>query len=185
VHTLVGLGYAQSNGRHFSLTPKILTLGYAYLSTAPPAARSHSLSLETHQLKVATNRAPSRFSRAMRSSTWLGRRAKRIMVGRPLGGVTLACVLHVDGACFGLQPFLRMRCAIVWRAPELQRFTPHTIVDPDSLREILNGVRRQGFALVDQELEIGLRSLAVSGVWGRRQSRGSDECQRAGRTRGC
>ena len=44
---------------------------------------------------------------------------------------------------------------------QLQRFTPHTIVDPDSLGEILNGVRRQGFALVDQELEIGLRSLAV------------------------
>jgi len=39
-------------------------------------------------------------------------------------------------------------------------FTPHTIVS-DSLREILNGVRRQGLRSLTAELEIGLRSLAV------------------------
>jgi IclR family transcriptional regulator, pca regulon regulatory protein len=37
----------------------------------------------------------------------------------------------------------------------------HTITDPDALRAVLDRVRRQGWAAVDQELEEGLRSLAV------------------------
>jgi len=41
------------------------------------------------------------------------------------------------------------------------RFTEKTICDPESLRKELVTVTKQGFAVVDQELELGLRSLAV------------------------
>jgi IclR family pca regulon transcriptional regulator len=41
------------------------------------------------------------------------------------------------------------------------RYTPRTIVAPEKLRHELDGVRRAGYAIVDQELEIGLRSIAV------------------------
>jgi IclR family pca regulon transcriptional regulator len=44
---------------------------------------------------------------------------------------------------------------------ELRALTPRTVTDADALREILDGVRRDGFAMVDQELEQGLRSAAV------------------------
>src|SRR5258708_10597548 len=41
------------------------------------------------------------------------------------------------------------------------RFTEKTVIEPEALRKELNVVAKQGFALVDQELELGLRSLAV------------------------
>ena len=41
------------------------------------------------------------------------------------------------------------------------RYTPRTIVAADKLRHELDGIRRAGYAIVDQELEIGLRSIAV------------------------
>jgi IclR family pca regulon transcriptional regulator len=44
---------------------------------------------------------------------------------------------------------------------ELKGFTPKTVSDKPALAAELNRVRAQGFALVDQELEVGLRSLAV------------------------
>jgi IclR family pca regulon transcriptional regulator len=47
------------------------------------------------------------------------------------------------------------------KAAELQRFTEKTIYDPEALRKELKNVSKQGYALVDQELEIGLRSVAV------------------------
>jgi IclR family pca regulon transcriptional regulator len=43
----------------------------------------------------------------------------------------------------------------------LRALTPHTIVQPDRLRAELARVRTQGYAVVDQELEIGLRTVAV------------------------
>ncbi|MBV8417582.1 MAG: IclR family transcriptional regulator, partial [Verrucomicrobia bacterium] len=47
------------------------------------------------------------------------------------------------------------------KTAKLQRFTDRTISDPETLRKELSSVLKQGYALVDQELEIGLRSLAV------------------------
>jgi IclR family pca regulon transcriptional regulator len=43
----------------------------------------------------------------------------------------------------------------------LERFTDHTITDPEVLRAAVAGVRARGWALVDQELEVGLRSIAA------------------------
>jgi IclR family pca regulon transcriptional regulator len=44
---------------------------------------------------------------------------------------------------------------------DLQRLTSHTLTTPDELRAELERVRTQGWALVDQELEEGLRSIAA------------------------
>jgi IclR family pca regulon transcriptional regulator len=44
---------------------------------------------------------------------------------------------------------------------DMRPLSSHTITDPDALRAVLERVRRQGWAAVDQELEEGLRSLAV------------------------
>jgi IclR family transcriptional regulator, pca regulon regulatory protein len=54
-----------------------------------------------------------------------------------------------------------------FKTAKFQRFTDKTICDPPALREELNNVLKQGYALVDQELEIGLRSLAVPVLAGR------------------
>jgi IclR family pca regulon transcriptional regulator len=47
------------------------------------------------------------------------------------------------------------------RRVKMEAFTPRTVTSVERLREILQQVRESGYALVDQELEIGLRSLAV------------------------
>jgi len=158
VHTLVGLGYAQSDGRHFSLTPKILTLGYAYLSTAPlPRVAQPFL----ERISESCNESCSLSILEGDEVVYLARSArKRIMsVDLSVGSLLPAYCTSMGRVLLAALPEDEM-CNRLARA-KLQQFTPHTIVDPDALREILNGVRRQGFAIVDQELEIGLRSLAV------------------------
>jgi IclR family pca regulon transcriptional regulator len=47
------------------------------------------------------------------------------------------------------------------RRVKLQRYTEHTITDRKALAAELEAIRRQGYAIVDQELELGLRSCAV------------------------
>jgi IclR family pca regulon transcriptional regulator len=44
---------------------------------------------------------------------------------------------------------------------KLERHTPHTIVDKAELTAELTRIARTGYAIVDQELELGLRSMAV------------------------
>ena len=46
-------------------------------------------------------------------------------------------------------------------AAKLQSFTPYTTIDKSELRALIQKVRRNGYSLVDQELEIELRSIAV------------------------
>ncbi len=50
--------------------------------------------------------------------------------------------------------------AYLARTP-LDRLTANTVTDPDALRTELERVRAQGYSIVDQELEDGLRSVAV------------------------
>ena len=45
--------------------------------------------------------------------------------------------------------------------PSTQRITATTVVDPTQVRAAIRAVRTQGYAVLDQELELGLRSLAV------------------------
>lgn len=47
------------------------------------------------------------------------------------------------------------------RVPDLAPLTPHTVTDPAAFAQVLAEVRRQGYALVSEELEEGLRSIAV------------------------
>ncbi len=44
---------------------------------------------------------------------------------------------------------------------EFTRYTERTLTSVEKLRQVLVSVRREGYALVDQELELGLRSMAV------------------------
>lgn len=158
LHTLVELGYAHRSGHNFSLSPKILTLGYAYLSTAPLPR------IAQPYLERISERAGESCSLSILEGNqvvYLARSArKRIMsvdlaVGSLLPayctsmGRVLLAALTDEEAERRLNNTLR---------PQL---TPHTVVALGPLLEILKGVRERGFALVDQELEIGLRSIAV------------------------
>ncbi|XVQ84429.1 IclR family transcriptional regulator [Microbispora siamensis] len=156
--TLAGLGYVRTDGRLFSLSPRVLELGYAYLSSLslPEVALPHleRLVAEVHESAsvsvlddtdiVYVARVPT--ARIMRVTIAIGTRFPAYCTS--MGRVLLA----------GLPP--EDLDAYLARA-DLERLTPHTTTSPVALRTALDRVRTQGWAMVDQELEEGLRSIAA------------------------
>ena len=158
LRTLVPLGYMRSDGSRFALRPKILELGYAYLSslTLPEVAMPHleelvarvressSVSELDGEDVVYIARVPTK--RIMTVAISVGTRFPAYATS--MGRVMLA---HRDGAW--LEEYLR--------TATFTHLTGHTITDAGSLRTELERIRERGWALVDQELEEGLRSIAA------------------------
>ena len=156
--TLADLGYVRSDGKRFALTPRVLDLGYAYLSSQslPEVAEPHleRLAAEVHESSsvsvldgddiVYVGRVPT--SRIMRVAINVGTRFPAYATS--MGRVLLA----------GLEP--DALDAYLARA-DITPITTRAITGTDALRAELDRVRSQGWALVDQELEEGLRSIAV------------------------
>jgi IclR family pca regulon transcriptional regulator len=158
LHTLVQLGYVWTDGRTFALTPRVLELGFSYLSSVslPEIAQPHleRLVAEIHESAsvsvldgediVYVARVPT--SRIMTVSINIGTRfpAYATSMGR-------AMLAHLP------EPELDQYLERVRLAP----LGPHTLTTVESLRAELARVKTQGWALVDQELEAGLRSIAV------------------------
>jgi IclR family pca regulon transcriptional regulator len=156
--TLQRLGYVSADGRRFRLTPKILSLGYSYLSSldfwefAEPimealVERVHescSASVLDGDDIVYVLRVPTR--RIMSINLGIGTRLPAYAAS--MGRVLLAALSENE-----LDAFLERTT----RAP----MTAATVTERGELKAILGDVRRRGWALVDQELEEGLRSIAV------------------------
>lgn len=156
--TLVELGYVRTDGKHFALTPRVLELGYAYLSSLslPEIAEPHlerlaaqvressSVSVLDGDEIVYVGRVPT--SRIMRVAINVGTRFPAYATS--MGRVLLAALS--DEA---LDAYLA-------RA-DVRPLTERAISAPEPLRAELERVREQGWALVDQELEEGLRSIAA------------------------
>ncbi|MBM7459089.1 IclR family transcriptional regulator domain-containing protein [Rhodococcus coprophilus] len=156
--TLVELGYVRTDGSQFWLTPRVLELGYTYLSalSLPDVARPHLESL-AEQVEESTSvsvldgddvvyiaRVPVR--RIMTVSITLGTRF-------PAHATSMGRVLLAGLEPEELEKYLA-------RA-ELTRMTSRTLTTIDDLRTEIEKVRTDGYAIVDQELEEGLRSLAA------------------------
>lgn len=158
LHTLAELGYVRTDGRLFSLRPRVLELGYAYLSSLslPEVAGPHmerlveqvhescSLSVLDGADVVYVARVPAK--RIMTVAISVGTRF-------PAYATSMGRVLLAHAEADWLDEYLR--------TVELNRLTPRTLTDPDKLRAVLRRVRSRGFCLVDEELEEGLRSIAV------------------------
>jgi IclR family pca regulon transcriptional regulator len=156
--TLAELGYVRAEDRRFVLTPRILELGYAFLSslTLPQLAQPHLRELvervhESSSVSVLDGadivyvaREPTQ--RIMTVTISLGTRFPAFATS--MGRVLLAGLSDPE-----LDDFL-LRV-------ELRPFTVATVTDKSLLRQEVERARRQGWALVDQELEDGLRSIAV------------------------
>jgi IclR family transcriptional regulator, pca regulon regulatory protein len=156
--TLVELGYVRSNGREFSLRPRVLELGYAFLSGMSflEVAQPHVEEMVTALQESATVgvldgdevvcvlRVPAR--RIMIVAIAVGTRLPAYATS--MGRVLLA----------GLEPEEFERYLDRLR---LEPLTSHTVSDVDELRTVIVQTRERGYALVDQELEEGLRSVGV------------------------
>ena len=156
--TLARLGYVRTDGRYFSLTPRVLELGYAYLSSLslPEVAEPHlealvaevnessSVSVLDGEDVVYVARVP--VSRIMTVAISVGTRFPAYATS--MGRVLLAGLPDDE-----LEAYLSK--------VDLARLTSKTVGSPSALRSELAKVRAQGFALVDQELEEGLRAVAA------------------------
>jgi IclR family transcriptional regulator, pca regulon regulatory protein len=156
--TLQQLGFVDSDGREFFLTPRVLRLGYTYLSSTPfwDLAQTHieelvdrlhessSISVLDRDEIVYVARVPTK--RIMTISLNVGTRLPAYPTS--MGRVLLAGMTddQLDGYL---------------KRVTLEPLTDHTETDPSAIRDAIIRVREQGWALVDQELEDGVRSIAA------------------------
>nr|CAD6430337.1 IclR family transcriptional regulator [Rhizobium sp. Q54] len=156
--TLAELGYADYDGKFFALTPRVLRLGHAYLSATPlpqivqphldrlsrEVEQSASVSVLDGADIVYVARASQR--RVMSINLVPGSRLPAYCAS--MGRVLLAALPDEDA---------RRRM----EETDRHAFTSHTRTGLEELMEELVKVRREGFAIIDQELELGLCSIAV------------------------
>ncbi len=158
LQTLVTLGYVTSNGKYFWLSPKVLDLGFAYLSASKlpqvsasiarrvsdELAESCSVAVLDEATVVYVHRVQPRriYSSALEVGSRLPAHASS------LGQVMLA---NLSEAELGdLLPRIGFKA-----------YTDRTLTTVDSLNKKLDTIRRQGYSLVNGELEVGIISLAV------------------------
>jgi len=159
LYTLTKLGFAGTDdNRHFHLRPRILTLGNSYISSMPLAVAAQPI-LEhvSHALhescSIATLDGPeivyiarANVTRIMSIDLGVGSRL-------PAFCTSMGRVLLAD-----LPP---ERLEELVAKIEFKRYTERTVVNAEKLRQILRLVQRNGYSVTDQELEHGLRSMAV------------------------
>jgi IclR family pca regulon transcriptional regulator len=158
LHTLRQLGYADSESNNFSLKPKILTLGYSYLSSTP--------------LTVSAQPYLDHISRTLNESCSMA-----VLDGKDVLYISRSSTSRIMSVALNVGSRLPAYCTSLGRVilasmPEdalkayfdtvkLRAYTERTVVSVKRLKEILSDIRQAGYAIVEEELEIGLRSIAV------------------------
>ena len=159
LYTLAKLSFAGSDdNRHYYLRPRVLTLGHSYISSMPLAAAAQPiLDHVSHVLRESCSIATldgteivyiarANVTRIMSIDLGVGSRLPAFCT--TMGRVLLAHLTPQETD----ELLSRIR---------FKRYTERTIVGVDKLRQILKVVQRNGYSIIDQELEHGLRALAV------------------------
>jgi IclR family pca regulon transcriptional regulator len=160
LYTLSKLGYvASDDGRAYALRPRILALGHAYLSSTPLAIAVQPLldqiTSDLHESSSMSVLEGDDILYIARSSTTMRVMSIDLGIGSRLPAY---CTSMGRVLLAGLpDPELKAHVARV----KLVRLTGRTVATPEELMSVLKTVRRDGYSVVDQELEIGLRSIAV------------------------
>ncbi|OWW22506.1 IclR family transcriptional regulator domain-containing protein [Noviherbaspirillum denitrificans] len=156
--TLLHLDYVEADGRQFKLTPKVLELGFAYLSSLPVWTRAQPIMEDlVESLRQSCSaavldgdeivyvlRVPAH--KIMSINLGIGSRlpAYCTSMGRVLLSGLPTDVLHARLS-----------------AMERKAYTANTLTDVDDLMSAIALVKKQGWAMVEQELEMGLTSIAA------------------------
>jgi IclR family pca regulon transcriptional regulator len=156
--TLEKLGFAEQDGRYFRLTPRILTLAAAYLSSNPVTSvlqpivdRISRQTQESCSAAVLDRDEAVMVVRAIPS--------RIITVGLEVGYRLPAYSSAVGRVLLGGLDEAELDAYLARIEP--QRLTPRTITDKTVLKATVIADRSQGYSLVDQEAEAGFRSIAV------------------------
>ena len=158
LHTLHALGYVETDGKLFWLSPKVLNLGFAYLSSQPlieliqPYIREvsdktcESCSVSVLDLPDIVYIARSLTQQIMSVSLHIGARLSAISTS--MGRVLLAGMTDVE-----IENFIKSN--------SVEKYTKHTLTEYTSILDEVMLARKQGYSVVNQELEIGLCSVSV------------------------
>jgi IclR family pca regulon transcriptional regulator len=156
--TLESLGYVIGDGKRFWLAPRALDLGYAYLSSlriwevVQPSMRavvdelneSCSMGVLDGAEILYVARVPPKHLMSLQVNPGTRLPAHCTSIGRVL-------LADLD------EPAL----AAFFRVGRRRAFTSRTVTAEKDLRRLLAGIRDAGYALIDQEVEEGLRAIAV------------------------
>lgn len=156
--TLSELGYAHYDGKFFTLTSRVLRLGHSYLS-ATPLPRIVQPFLD--RLSEATGESASVSVLDGNEVVYVARAAQRRVMSINLSpGSRLPAYCASMGRVL-LAALPGQQARNILEATDLKANTPHTLTNIEELLNELQHVREQGYAIVDQELEMGLRSIAI------------------------
>lgn len=160
LYTLVTLGYVAQNDRDYSLTSKILTLSHSFISSQslPNAAQPilESITKEIDEASSMAVLAQSNIVYIARSSE----NTQRVMSNTlAIGSQLPAYCTSMGRVLLAAQPIEKQK-ELLENLP-LKVYTSTTIPTQEDLLAELQKVSTQGYAIIDQELEIGLRSIAV------------------------
>jgi IclR family pca regulon transcriptional regulator len=158
--TLLELGYVSQEGRSFALTPRILDLGYAYLSSMPLANLAQPVMVElggrfNHSVSVAALDGTE--------VVYLLRVPKRNLLNTPgisLAGMRLPAYVSSMGRVM-LAALPTDELKRVLDASDLRALTPKTIWQRVALEEEIRKCGRQGYSLIVDEMEEGLSAVAA------------------------
>jgi IclR family pca regulon transcriptional regulator len=158
LRTLASLGYVEQQGRQFSLAPGILRLGFSYLAAQNWIEQARPV------MKALTERFHESCSAAILQGTEV------VYVARVPAGRIMSVTVSVGTRLPAFHTSLgRIQLGFLdddelWRrlrSLPLEPYTPSTIIDRQALYERIRTDHEQGFSLIDEELERGLRSVAV------------------------
>jgi IclR family pca regulon transcriptional regulator len=156
--TLELLGYVESSGRNYRLKTRVLKLGFSYLSSnSLPAIAQPTLERITEFVHESSSLSVLDGEQIV----YIGRStAKRVMaVGLSVGSRLPAYCTSMGRVLLAALPETEL--AAYLKNLNLKPLTVKTITNRDLLGEIIRRVGSDGFALTDEELELGLRSIAV------------------------
>ena len=155
--TLEELGYARLGGRMYSLTSKVLELGYSYLSSINPWDAAfplmNDLSDRLGENCLAGVREGIEIVCVARTSRRLAAVAVYIGGRIPAFASSIGRVLLGDATPQELQDY--------FHSVKLRAATPYTVTDESVIRADLERVRKQGWSIVENELEEGLIGVAA------------------------
>lgn len=156
--TLSYLGFVSQDRKMFALTPKVLRLGQSYMHSA---RLPRIVEPELHKLAFALKEASAAGVLDGNDVICIAATSAGRVLSQHLqsgGRVPAYCSANGRALLAALAP----EDADAWIARQtLEPVTPHTITNPDRLRNEVARARALGYACVDQELELGLRTLAV------------------------
>lgn len=157
--TLHALGFVKRSGRQFELTPRVLQLGYAY-----QASNQYRAVIQQYLEDITAELGESSSLAVLDGDevVYVVRSAAR----HRLMAITLSVGTRLPAA------YTSMGRVLLGQLPEpeldafldrvqLSALTPSSITERDTLRADILRVRAQGYSMVDQELDLGLRSVAV------------------------